>query len=164
MDIRAVLTTLDMTWEELAMIRAQYIREQPDGIVLLIGSNAWIAREKRRAEENERAFVASKSLKREYARLPQIEVTRVNSGMDSVTGKELDANLVNYLELVLALNLLPEGARECFLLHACDGMTYEEIAEERGMTENAVMCAVSRASSDLIARVFEPVYVRINVG
>lgn len=160
---REIMDMLSLSWEEWMAIRQEWLDQEPRAIPLMIGSHEWIKRERTRAESQGHVFVATKSLQREYAKLDEIEVRKVNAPNDSITGKQLDIALVNYLELVLALRCLPESPRHCWVLRACEGRSYEEVAETMGITVEAARVAVSHAASMLIARIFEPLGVIVHV-
>jgi DNA-directed RNA polymerase specialized sigma24 family protein len=155
---------LQISWEELEEIREKYMRERPEALVLLIGSLEWMERERRKAAMYRREFVAVKSLKRAYRDLFLTEIVKVNVAADTLTGKQLNPALINYLEMILAMRILPERQRQCWIMHACEGMSYGQIAVEIDRSEEAVERAISHAGQKLAERIFEPLVIHINIG
>lgn len=154
---------LGISWEDLLAIRQRYIQEQPESIVFLVGSPEWIERERKRARMYRREFMVVRSLKNAYRDLFQTEITRINMSRDTIYGKELNPSLINYLELSLALIKLPTNQRHCWIMHACEGMTVEQIVIETGKSEEAIERAISLAGRKLATRIIEPLTVTIHL-
>lgn len=124
----------------------------------LIGSEAWILREERRAAEKGRRFSPIAILKNRYRYYDELADEQINSGGETETGKTLHPGLVNRLELADALHRLPETERHAWILHTIDEMGYTEIAQALKIREDAVRQAVSRAGRALAARIMDPVF------
>jgi DNA-directed RNA polymerase specialized sigma24 family protein len=158
-----LLTNTSATYEDLAAWKAIWLRQHPREIALLIGSHEWVAQQNRIAVREGRRFVAVKALKEAYRTLEEREVERINSRRETITGMELDASLINHLELVLALHVLPTHQCDCWLLHTREGKTYEELAILMEATVEAVTKTISAAGRRLQDRIFEPFQVILHV-
>jgi DNA-directed RNA polymerase specialized sigma24 family protein len=158
-----LLTNTSATYEDLAAWKAIWLRSHPREIALLIGSHEWVAQQQRIATREGRRFVALKALKREYREMDDREVTRINSHRDTETGMELDAALINHLELLLALRALPTHQLDCWLLHTRQGKTYEELAAMMDTTVEAITKTISTAGKQLQEVVFEPFTVVLHL-
>ncbi len=74
--------------------------------------------------------------------------------VEDMEGRELATNLRN------ALNKIPDGQREVFLLRVNNGLSYQEISDELEISIGTVMSRLSRARSKLKDLLYE--YVAIN--
>ena len=91
---------------------------------------------------------------RVYKVLARKDMTRTEN-LDSV-GDFVDNSTADFLafselrqRLEVAVGALPETSRLVYLLHKEDGKSYKEIADETGMSENAVNGHLVRAKKSL---------------
>jgi DNA-directed RNA polymerase specialized sigma24 family protein len=158
-----LLTNTSATYEDLAAWKAIWLRSHPQEIALLIGSHEWVAQQNRIAQREGRRFVAIKALKEAYRTMEEREVQRINNHRDAQIGMELDVSLINHLELVLALHVLPTYQCDCWLLHTREGKTYEELSALMNATVESITKTVSAAGRRLQDRIFEPYTVVIHL-
>jgi RNA polymerase sigma-70 factor (ECF subfamily) len=77
------------------------------------------------------------------------EVTLDSIALEDAAGAAPSQEIEADADLVAALEALPDGQRRAFVLRAVDGLSYEEIAEELGVTHAAVETWIFRARRKL---------------
>jgi RNA polymerase sigma-70 factor (ECF subfamily) len=101
------------------------------------------------------SIVSRKSTDRLRARKPSIELDDQRAA-EFVEGPEARAIAASRLEaLEVALALLPDGQRQCWVLKQVAGLSYDEIADELGMTVTTVRGKLARARATVIREMEE---------
>jgi DNA-directed RNA polymerase specialized sigma24 family protein len=123
---------------------------------LLIGSIPWQDKMERRAEAKGKRRVEVKELQHiiEWAGEME-EPDRINSGIETETGKALHHTLINHIEIAYAIYHLPTTMRWCVIHRHWEGKGIYEIARGYEMTEESVRKALSRAYERLALVVYD---------
>ena len=142
----------------------------------LLGTKAWQARKRHAAYARGKDYSQEREIKHLYRHLSLLHgaVERINDHADTITGKEVSAAMVNYLDLELAVRSLPTKQQRdcwnvCIIGRICvydttgkywmwqdiPRMSYNEASGGLGLTVSEIEQSIKRATAFMLCFLYE---------